>query len=274
MAVTDYSKTAASNTSIGGTNIDEGCSPAGINDALRRIMADLAGMIDGDVTLPNLLVAAMTVGATALDEDDLAYLASLRATGVTSSEFDRLDGLTASTAELNKLDGFTGSATDLNYAASLRATGVTTTEFDRLDGLTATASELNKLDGVGTLYHTGNPPPDSGPTITKHTLSYLDSTQTVNHGLGGVPDGVTVSLRCIAAQHGYSVGDTIPLSALSTDEFSSGSNNVTALYFECNSTQIRCRARENFRVRNAGDTSQVDTLTYGAWVFDVVTIKI
>jgi hypothetical protein len=56
--------------------------------------------------------------------------------------------VTATTAELNKLDGFTGTVADLNYAKDLRATGVTTTEFDKLDGLTATTAELNILDGV------------------------------------------------------------------------------------------------------------------------------
>tara|TARA_R100001463_G_scaffold121166_1_gene177381 strand:+ start:2193 stop:3296 length:1104 start_codon:yes stop_codon:yes gene_type:complete len=78
---------------------------------------------------------------------DLNYAKDLNATGVTTSEFDKLDGLTSSTSELNTLDGFTGTATDLNYAKDLRATGVTTSEFDKLDGLTVTTSELNVLDG-------------------------------------------------------------------------------------------------------------------------------
>ena len=55
--------------------------------------------------------------------------------------------ITSTGAELNKLDGYTGSATELNYAKSLYDTGVTSTEFNILDGLTATTAELNKLDG-------------------------------------------------------------------------------------------------------------------------------
>lgn len=54
--------------------------------------------------------------------------------------------VTSTAAEINKLDGFTGTADDLNYAKDLRATGVTTTEFDKLDGLTATTTELNYVD--------------------------------------------------------------------------------------------------------------------------------
>ena len=38
-------------------------------------------------------------------------------------------------AEIDKLDGFTGTVDDLNYAKDLRATGVTNTEFDYLDGV-------------------------------------------------------------------------------------------------------------------------------------------
>jgi len=124
-------------------------------------------------------IVASTAELNTLDgftgsKDDLNYAKDLRATGVTTTEFDKLDGLTASTSELNtldgitastaelnktdgltastgelnKLDGFTGDAADLNYARDLRDTGVTATEFNRLDGLTAVASELNKLDGA------------------------------------------------------------------------------------------------------------------------------
>ena len=56
--------------------------------------------------------------------------------------------VTSTAAELNKLDGFSGTFEDLNYAKDLRATGVTTTEFNKLDGLTASTAELNYVDGV------------------------------------------------------------------------------------------------------------------------------
>ena len=83
------------------------------------------------------------------DVNDLNYLKSLNDTGVTSAEFNTLDGITSTVDELNKLDGFTGTYADLNYAKSLNATGVTAAEFDTaLDGITATAAELNHLDGI------------------------------------------------------------------------------------------------------------------------------
>lgn len=51
MAVTDYSATPGANTSISGVNIGENCSPAGINNAIRQLMADIAAALaDGTFT--------------------------------------------------------------------------------------------------------------------------------------------------------------------------------------------------------------------------------
>ena len=44
-AVTDWSPTDSLNTDIGGTNIAEGCAPGGINDAIRKLMAQIATYI-------------------------------------------------------------------------------------------------------------------------------------------------------------------------------------------------------------------------------------
>jgi hypothetical protein len=65
--------------------------------------------------------------------------------GLTLSTF----GISASAAEINALDGFTGDYLDLNYAESLRATGVTSTEFDYLDGVTSNIqTQLNDKVGI------------------------------------------------------------------------------------------------------------------------------
>ena len=60
-SITDYSKTAASNTDIQSVDIDEGCLPSGINNAIRELMADLADMNDGTVTLTSPSFAAATI---------------------------------------------------------------------------------------------------------------------------------------------------------------------------------------------------------------------
>lgn len=40
MAFSDYSTTPASNTTIGGVNIAEGCPPGNVNNAIRQLAAD------------------------------------------------------------------------------------------------------------------------------------------------------------------------------------------------------------------------------------------
>lgn len=50
----------------------------------------------------------------------------------TAAEINKLDGVTATTAEINKLDGVTA----------------TTAEINKLDGVTATTTEINYIDGV------------------------------------------------------------------------------------------------------------------------------
>ena len=54
-------------------------------------------------------------------------------------------GITATAAELNKLDGVTASTAELNL---LKGVTASTAEINKLDGLTATTEELNCLVGV------------------------------------------------------------------------------------------------------------------------------
>jgi hypothetical protein len=95
----------------------------------------------------------------------------------TSAELNTLDGITSTTAELNKLDGFTGTVDDLNYAKDLRATGVTSVELDKIDGLTADSTELNILDGA---------------TVTTAELNTLDGITASTAELN-VTDGLTAT---------------------------------------------------------------------------------
>jgi hypothetical protein len=60
-SITDYSNTAASNTDIQSVDIDEGCLPSGINNAIREIMADLADVNDGTVSLTSPAFAAASL---------------------------------------------------------------------------------------------------------------------------------------------------------------------------------------------------------------------
>lgn len=76
MAVTDYSTTPGNNASISGTNIAEGCSPAGVNDAVRQMMADIRSFYNSTV-----LTSAIGVSVQAFDPD-LSAVAGLSTTGL------------------------------------------------------------------------------------------------------------------------------------------------------------------------------------------------
>lgn len=50
----DYSATPGSNTDIDSVDIDEGCAPSGINNAIREIMAHTADVVAGTVALSSI----------------------------------------------------------------------------------------------------------------------------------------------------------------------------------------------------------------------------
>lgn len=50
----DYSATAASNTDVDSVNIDEGCAPSGINNAIRELMAHTADVVAGTTALSTI----------------------------------------------------------------------------------------------------------------------------------------------------------------------------------------------------------------------------
>jgi hypothetical protein len=57
MSVRDYNTTPSSNTTIASIDISEGCSPAGINNAIRQQMADIASVVAGTDGLDVLSLA-------------------------------------------------------------------------------------------------------------------------------------------------------------------------------------------------------------------------
>jgi hypothetical protein len=101
------------------------------HDNVKRLQTTSSG-----VEMINGLVVQ---GATSFN-DDANFGAALQLNGTT---------VTSTAAELNKLDGFTGTVADLNYAKDLRATGVTATEFDYLDGVTSNIQ--TQIDAVQTV---------------------------------------------------------------------------------------------------------------------------
>ena len=71
-SVRDYSATNSSNTDIQSIDISEGCSPAGINNAIREVMADLKDVSTGAVALETPSADQLNVDNLRLDGNTIS----------------------------------------------------------------------------------------------------------------------------------------------------------------------------------------------------------
>jgi hypothetical protein len=62
--LTDYSATNASNTDVGGVNINEGMLPSDVNNAIREVMTHLKDFAEGTEAVNSIAVGNITVGGT------------------------------------------------------------------------------------------------------------------------------------------------------------------------------------------------------------------
>lgn len=82
MAISSYSSSPSSNTTISGINIAEGCPPSGINDAIRQLMADVKGQgLDLYQTRGADVASAATLSLAAVTGD---YVYVTGTTGITA----------------------------------------------------------------------------------------------------------------------------------------------------------------------------------------------
>ncbi len=140
-SITDYSKTAASNTDIQSVDIDEGCLPSGINNAIREVMADLADVNDGTVALTSPSATALdvtnniTVGGT-VDGRDVA------------TDGTKLDGIEAA-ADVTDTTNVTAAGaamlTGAAFTGNVSVTGDLTVDTDTLH-----VDSANNRVGIGT----------------------------------------------------------------------------------------------------------------------------
>ena len=97
--ISDWSTTASGNTDIGGININEGCPPSTINNAIRELMAQVRDFqlgADGDgLTVSTLNATTATIGA-------LNVSGTVASIGVTAATITNatIGTLTATTANV------------------------------------------------------------------------------------------------------------------------------------------------------------------------------
>ena len=84
--LTDYSATNASNTDVGGINIDEGMLPSAVNNSIRELMTHLKNFSDGTDAIDALTVT----GDLTVDTDTLAVDATNNRVSINSSSSAKL----------------------------------------------------------------------------------------------------------------------------------------------------------------------------------------
>lgn len=91
---------------------------------------------------------------------------------------------------------------------------------------------------------------------------------SASHGLGGVPDIVNFSLRCTTAEHGYSVGDVIPMNLHSNG--ASGNDVQRVLW---GSSSIDYTMLHGIRAQRKNSSPENVILTVGRWGVVINAVK-
>lgn len=127
--------------------------------------------------------------------------------------------VTSTAEEINKLDGFTGTFEDLNYAKDLRATTVTSTQFGHLSGVTS---------NIQTQF-------DNLTTVNNSTI-----TISAGQGLSGTANFTTnqssneiITLALLADQR---LADTLDVTVGNNDEYITFDKDDEAIKFRTGGT--------------------------------------
>jgi hypothetical protein len=122
------------------------------------------------------------VASAAILTDTNSHINALKTAGLYLGVSGSAVQVTSSAAELNKLDGVTATTAELNLLAGLNSS---TAELNKLDGVTATTAELNLLSGTsaGTLTASKALIADSNSSIDtiRTNALYLSGTQLISN---------------------------------------------------------------------------------------------
>jgi len=200
--IPEYSATASANTVVADVNIDEGCAPSGINNAIREVMAALKDVDTGATTLTSPAFTSSTSAtiktATVKHTNDTTSMTIATNGGVTFSEVPSFPDNTVETADvqddaitLAKMAGLTRGS--IIYG---NANGDPTELAVGTGVLTGNGTDISYAaaagDGVPTgtvIYHAANTAPANflkanGAAVSRSTYSSLFAAIGTTFGTG------------------------------------------------------------------------------------------
>jgi len=216
-ALSEYSATATANTDIGGVNIDEGCPPSGINNAIREVMSHLKETDNGTSAITSPQITTINLGHasdTTIARSGAGVVTIEGVEVTTNTATQTLTNKTLTSAVLNTgvsgtavLDSDTmsgASATKLASSESIKAY-VDTEKFSHTD----TSSQAS-VNGSGRTYiqditldtfgHV------TGLATATETVTNTDTNTTYTAGAGLDLSGTTFSLESDARGDLFYIG--------------------------------------------------------------------
>ena len=194
-------------------NAIEASATADQTDAEIRAAVEAAGdsnvFTDADHTKLNGIETAATADQTAA-EIKTAYESNAQTNALTDDEKEVIDGVTANTSEINKLQGFTGSTANLNIVAgkSFRAStdgALSTTSDTEMPSSKVVANhvaaQIGTVGGFTTITNDASFPATASQPATGVIISISDAqgivvsgtTSTTGRTVDGTPATVTIN---------------------------------------------------------------------------------
>ncbi len=198
--ISDYSSTANSNTDIAAINIDEGCAPSGINNAIRALMAQLKDFQTGAAGDALTVGGVLTVKGASINDTNSNELFKLTATASAVNEFTVANAATGGSPTISATGGDTNIGINLTpkgtggvvFPAGAVGTPAITTSGDLNTGvffpaadtiaISTGGSERARFDSSGNfLLNTTSSPAASAKmkiSTSARTGAFLDLTAT------------------------------------------------------------------------------------------------
>ena len=166
--ISEWSSTPANNTDVGGIDINEGCAPSGINNAIREVMSQVKDMQAG------------------LDGDNFTVGGNLSVTGTST-----LTGAVTATG------GVTGAIT--SSSATITGGSITgITDLAVADGGTGASTLTGVVIGNGTSAMTAVAPSTSGNVLTSNGTAWTSAAP-----VDPVPSGAVMHFAMSSAPTGW-----------------------------------------------------------------------